>query len=138
MRAILLQALIVLVTWLYLTISDALSPGWAIRCDGVDDWASLPTPASLPETWTLEAWVKFNSFKTARVFHMYSGDNTVLRIATSKSGGATQLQLAIGGGGTKPTDVKVTTEGFVHIAVVVERTEGVHVNTTMFVNGTIK
>jgi class 3 adenylate cyclase len=133
MRASLLQALTVLVT---MAIVDALSPGWAIRCDGVDDWATLPIP-SLPESWTLEAWVKFNSFKTASVFHMHSGDNTVLRIVTSNSGGATQLQLAIGGGGTKPTGVKVTTEEFVHIAVVVERTEGIHVNTTMFINGTI-
>ena len=68
-------------------------PGWAIRCDGVNDWASLPIPNLPNDFWTLEGWVKFNSLKTSSLFHMYSGDDTILRLVTSSFGGLQHLQL---------------------------------------------
>lgn len=68
-------------------------PGWAIRCDGVNDWASLPIPNLPNDFWTLEGWVKFNSLKTSSLFHMYSGDDTILRLVTSRFGDSQRLQL---------------------------------------------
>jgi hypothetical protein len=114
------------------------SPGWAIQCDGVDDWATLPIPNFPKVSWTLEAWVKFNSLETTSVFHMMAGDSTYLRIVTSNSGRGPHIQLDVGGRGTQPTEADVVM-AYNHIAVVVgENVKGDEVNTTaiMYVNGT--
>eukprot|EP01013_Petalomonas_cantuscygni_P024534 TRINITY_DN4618_c1_g1_i2.p1 TRINITY_DN4618_c1_g1~~TRINITY_DN4618_c1_g1_i2.p1 ORF type:complete len:424 (-),score=66.57 TRINITY_DN4618_c1_g1_i2:59-1330(-) len=89
--------------------------GWALKCDGINDWASIP--ASLSSNFTFELWAQVHRPGTSTLAQMTIGQQTIFRIVTFLSGDVTIWQLV--GASTLFIDGPPAVDVPTHLAVVV-------------------
>lgn len=134
--------LLLLVGWFHLVSTATSSPsssgnnydysaGWAIECDGVDDWGTLPIPNLPAGSWTFEAWVHFPAdrpIRTGTAFQIVSeaSDQELIKVPISHNvdrshGAVYALNLPIVYNDGENVESAVEPGRSYHVAVAVEK-----------------